>query len=180
MTAIDPLSAGLGQTDFELFGLPPVFALDRADLDSRWKALQARVHPDKFATADAASQRQAMQWSVRVNEAYQRLKDPQHRAAYLCDLHGVDIAAESNTAMPGDFLMQQMAWREALEEAEGLAALEDLSDEVAAERKRRLEQLQHTADHQGDFVALAGQVRALMFVERFRTEVERRLDQLEP
>jgi molecular chaperone HscB len=76
--------------------------------------------------------------------------------------------------------MQQMAWREALEEAECLAALEDLSDEVAAERKRRLEQLQHTADQQGDFVALAGQVRALMFVERFRTEVERRLDQLEP
>ena len=59
-----------------------------------------------------------MQWAVRVNEAYQRLKDPLKRAAYLCELDGAPIDAENNTAMPADFLMQQMEWREALDDAD--------------------------------------------------------------
>lgn len=172
-------ASGLGQTDFELFGLPQRFALDRAELDARWKTLQAQVHPDRFASADAQSQRHAMQWSVRVNEAYQRLKDPLKRAAYLCELHGVAIDAESNTAMPTAFLMQQMAWREALDEASEASALEVLADEVASHRRDALRELQHSADERADFAALARQVRALMFVERFHNELEQRLDRLD-
>ena len=107
----------LDTNDFELFGLPPRFAQDRAALDARWRALQAEVHPDRFAAQGAAAQRVAMQWAVRVNEAYQRLKDPLKRAAYLCELHGAPVDAENNTAMPPAFLMQQMEWREALDEA---------------------------------------------------------------
>lgn len=168
----------LQSNDFEIFGIAPAFAVDRAALDERWKALQREAHPDRHASADAQTQRQAMQWSVRINEAYQRLKDPLKRAAYLCELHGVAIEAENNTAMPAAFLMQQMAWREALEEACSAAAVEDLADEVAAARRAMLAQLQVTADERHDFAALAGQVRALMFVERFAHDVEARLDQL--
>jgi molecular chaperone HscB len=87
-------------------------------LDARWKELQREAHPDRFAAQGAAAQRVAMQWSVRINEAYQRLKDPLKRAAYLCELHGAPIQAENNTAMPARFLMQQMEWREALDEAQ--------------------------------------------------------------
>ncbi|MDP2742243.1 MAG: Fe-S protein assembly co-chaperone HscB, partial [Hydrogenophaga sp.] len=101
----------LQSNDFEIFGLAPGFAVDRAALDERWKALQREAHPDRFSTADAQAQRQAMQWSVRINEAYQRLKDPLKRASYLCELHGAPIGAEDNTAMPAAFLMQQMEWR---------------------------------------------------------------------
>ncbi|MFC3685876.1 Fe-S protein assembly co-chaperone HscB [Hydrogenophaga luteola] len=168
----------LQSNDFELFELPLAYALDRAVLDERWKALQREVHPDRHAAADAQTQRQAMQWSVRINEAYQRLKDPLQRAAYLCELHGAPVQAENNTAMPPAFLMQQMEWREALEEASSAAVVEDLADEVAAARKRMLSQLQQTADVQQDWLALAGQVRALMFVERFARDVESRLEQL--
>ncbi|WP_310564836.1 Fe-S protein assembly co-chaperone HscB [Hydrogenophaga sp.] len=168
----------LQSNDFELFELPLVHALDRAQLDERWKALQREVHPDRHAAADAQTQRQAMQWSVRINEAYQRLKDPLRRAAYLCELHGAPIQAENNTAMPAAFLMQQMEWREALDEATTLAQLEDMADEVAATRKRLLADLQQTADVQRDWPALASQVRALMFVERFARDVSERLDQL--
>lgn len=164
--------------DFEIFGLPVQFALDRAALDERWKDLQREAHPDRFTTANALAQRQAMQWSVRINEAYQRLKDPLKRAAYLCELNGAPIQAENNTAMPSAFLMQQMQWREDLEEASGAADLEHMAEDVAQTRRNMLLSLQRTADEDHNFLELARQVRALMFVERFARDVESRLDQL--
>lgn len=172
------MNLNLQSNDFEIFGLSPKFAVDRAVLDARWKDLQREAHPDRFATADAQTQRQAMQWSVRINEAYQRLKDPLKRAAYLCELHGAPIQAESNTAMPAAFLMQQMQWREDLDEAQGQDDLERMADEVAATRRTMLQELQATADDLQDWPALSQQVRALMFVERFASDVENRLDLL--
>ena len=172
------MTLNLQSSDFEIFGIEPGFALDRAALDERWKDLQREAHPDRFATADAQAQRQAMQWSVRINEAYQRLKDPLKRAAYLCELHGAPIQAENNTAMPAAFLMQQMQWREDLDEASGLTDLERMADQVAAARRGMLQGLQTTADELHDWPTLAQQVRALMFVERFARDVESRIDLL--
>ena len=80
--------------------------------------------------------------------------------------------------MPAAFLMQQMEWREALDEACTMAQLEGMADDVAAVRQKMLAELQQTADVQRDWPALAGQVRALMFVERFSRDVSERLDQL--
>jgi molecular chaperone HscB len=164
--------------DFDLFGLPMRFAQDRVALDARWKALQTEVHPDRFASEGGTAQRVAMQWAIRVNEAYQRLKDPLKRAAYLCELHGAPIGAENNTAMPGAFLMQQMEWREALDEARTLDAVEALADDVAAHERRLQQQLATLIDERQDWPAAAGQVRALMFVARFAADVDRRLDAL--
>jgi molecular chaperone HscB len=172
------MTLSLQSTDFDIFGLAPQFSLERAALDARWKDLQREAHPDRFATASAAAQREAMQWSVRINEAYQRLKDPLKRAAYLCELNGAPIRAEDNTAMPPAFLMQQMQWREDLDDAASEADLERMAADVASARREMLNALQHTADVQRDFAALAQQVRALMFVERFARDVEVRLDQL--
>jgi molecular chaperone HscB len=168
----------LDSDDFELFGLPRRCAQDRAQIDVRWKALQAEVHPDRFAAEGGAAQRVAMQWAVRVNEAYVRLKDPLRRAAYLCELQGVPIDAESNTAMPARFLMQQMAWREALDEAPDAPAVEALNDEVLDHRRAALAELQATLDERQDWAAAAQQVRALMFVERFAQDLDRRLEAL--
>lgn len=172
------MTLSLQSTDFDIFGLAPQFSLERAALDARWKDLQREAHPDRFATASAAAQREAMQWSVRINEAYQRLKDPLKRAAYLCELNGAPIRAEDNTAMPPAFLMQQMQWREDLDDVASEADLERMAADVASARREMLDALQHTADVQRDFAALAQQVRALMFVERFARDVEARLDQL--
>ncbi|MFP5467186.1 MAG: Fe-S protein assembly co-chaperone HscB [Gammaproteobacteria bacterium] len=168
----------LHSNDFEIFGLPPAYGLDRGQLDERWKQLQREVHPDRHASSDAQLQRQAMQWSVRVNEAYQRLKDPIKRAAYLCELHGVPVDAENNTRMPEDFLMQQMEWREALEDASSAGDLEDMADDVSERRRRMIDEARRLADDHADYAALAQQVRALMFVERFARDVEARLEQL--
>ena len=124
--------------DFELFGVPRRFQLDRADLDARRRALQGEVHPDRFANADAASRRAAMQSAVRVNEAYARLADPLRRAAYLCELAGAPIGAEDNTAMPAEFLRQQMAWREALDDADSRDDVDALARGLARRARPRL------------------------------------------
>jgi molecular chaperone HscB len=170
----------LSDDDFTLFGLPQRQALQRAEIDARRRDLQAQVHPDRFASEGAAAQRLAMQWAVRVNEAYQRLKDPLARAAYLCELRGVPVDAERNTAMPGAFLMQQMQWREALDEAQGLADVEGLDEQVGKDEAARLAELAVLLDERKDTAAAAAQVRALMFVGRFRADIARRLEALDP
>jgi molecular chaperone HscB len=169
----------LADDDFTLFGLPAQHALAVADLDARRRDLQAQVHPDRFASEGAAAQRVAMQWAVRVNEAYGRLKDPLKRGAYLCELRGVKVDAERNTAMPAAFLMQQMQWREALDDADGPTAVQALADEVTRDEAAMLAHLTDLLDQQKDTPAAAAQVRALMFVARFQHDLERRLDVLE-
>jgi molecular chaperone HscB len=169
----------LADNDFVLFGLPERFALDRADLDARWRRLQASAHPDKFAAEGAAAQRVAMQWSVRINEAYKRLREPLLRAAYLCELRGADIGAESNTAMPAAFLMQQMQWREALDEAGDELAVDALNAQVRQHEQALLSKVSTLLDEQGDAQAAAEQVRALMFISRFRADIARRQEALE-
>jgi molecular chaperone HscB len=168
----------LDSDDFELFGLARRFQLDRATLDARWRALQAEVHPDRFAAQGQAAQRVAMQWAVRVNEAYQRLKDPIKRAAYLCELAGMPVDPHDNTAMPRAFLMQQMEWREALEEAQSINEVETLAEEVAERKQAALAELCRALDERNDVVSAAEQVRALMFVERFAEDVDHRLEAL--
>ena len=164
----------LHDDDFTLLGLPKQFAQDADQIDIRWKALQRQAHPDKFAAQGGAAQRLAMQWSVRINEARQRLRDPILRATYLCELNGQPIEAESNTAMPADFLMQQMQWREALDEAETPAALQALADEVRQAQDDALRALAQTIDQLQDFAAAAQQVRRLMFLRRFALDVQAR------
>jgi molecular chaperone HscB len=167
--------ARIDDDDFRLFAISQRFVQDHAMLNARWKALQAQAHPDNFAAAGAAAQRVAMQWSIRVNEAYRRLKDPLERAAHLCELHGHALGAESNTRMPVEFLQQQMAWREALEEAATPQRIEALAAEVAARQRSLHDELAILIDERQDWPAAAAQVRALMFMTRFAADIELRL-----
>jgi molecular chaperone HscB len=168
----------LQDNDFVLFGLPEQFVLDRADLDARWRKLQASAHPDKFAAEGAVSQRVAMQWSVRINEAYRRLREPLSRAGYLCELRGAPIDAERNTAMPAAFLMQQMGWREALDDARNDAdALAALDAEVRRTEQELLHQVARLLDDEQTPIAAAERVRALMFIQKFRRDVSHRLEE---
>ncbi len=169
------LNMSLDRDDFQLFGLPRRHAIDRADLDERRRALQAEVHPDRFANSDAAARRAAMQSAVRVNAAYERLKDPLKRAAYLCELAGVPIDSERNTAMPAAFLGQQMQWRETLDDARTRGEVEAVASTVESERRAAFGRLAAALDETHDPVRAAAEVRALMFVERFAADVDDRL-----
>ncbi len=169
----------LQSNDFELFGVKQQFAQDRAALDARWKDLQREAHPDKFAAQGEAAQRIAMQWSVRINEAYQRLKDPLKRVAYLCELAGAPINAHSNTAMPPAFLMQQMEWREELDDAHDDSALNTLRENVEAAQRELIRECAQRLDVEHDYPAAVQSVRALMFVEKFAHDLDLAFDKLE-
>ena len=161
------------QNHFALFHLPQQFNVDIDALDAAYREVQNQVHPDKFVTGSDAEKRVAMQWATRANEAYQTLKNPLKRAAYLCELNGVDLQTESNTAMPMAFLMQQMAWREALDEAKSgrdVQALSQLEGELKSAWHDDLAEAAQAFD-QGEFAAAAQAVRKLMFLNKFREEI---------
>lgn len=167
---------------FALFGLTPRFALDRAALDAAYRALQAEGHPDKFAHLDAASQRQAMERTTRVNEAYQTLKAPVARGAYLLRQAGVDAFDPANTRMAPAFLMQQMAWRERLEDAitaADVAALEALEDEMAAAERDYLDRLANLIDTRADTAQAAEALRELRFIEKLAEEIKAAFDHID-
>ena len=166
---------------FKLFGLPARFALDVAALEEAYRRVQSQVHPDRFAAGSAAERRVAMQWAARANEAFQALRSPLKRAAYLCELGGVPIDAESNTAMPAAFLGQQMQWREDRDDARDAGdpgRLHALIDEVDSAHAKALQDLETALDRQHNMAAAAALVRQLMFVEKMRDELAALADSL--
>jgi molecular chaperone HscB len=165
--------------DFTLFGLPRRFAIDLDDLAQRWRNLQAEVHPDRFAAEGAAAQRVAMQWAVRVNEAYRRLKDPLARAAYLSELAGHRLDPHDNQAMPPGFLARQMEWHEALAEAESPEDVNALDADVAAQLQQLRAGVQSDLDERHDAAAAVPKLRQWMFMARLREQIEQRLAALE-
>ena len=158
---------------FELLGLAPAFSLDMAGLDDAYRKMQSRVHPDKFATATGADRRAAMQWAVRANEAYTTLKDPLKRAVHLLELRDVELGAENNTAMDPAFLMAQMEWHEAVEDAraaKNIDALDRLLATLRDEKRVRYDKLGAWLDSRADKPA-AESVRQLMFLEKVQSDI---------
>ncbi len=167
---------------FALFGLSRVFRLDPSDLDSRYRDIQAQVHPDRFAHAGEAERRVSMQWATHANEAYQTLKNPLERAKYLLHLVGHDIQAESNTSMPSDFLMEQMEWREAVVEARNGGdhhELEHLHNRLRGDINSRYGELGELLDEASDYAGATDRVRRLMFLEKLLHEIDDALASLE-
>ena len=168
----------LNQNHFELFGLPQGFGVDAPTLDTRYRELQREVHPDRFATASDAERRLSIQMATQVNEAYRTLKAPLARARYLLELRGVDLAAETNTAMPAEFLAEQMEWREGLEEADSLGdacILTRMHHDVRKEIDQTYAVLSGQLER-GENEAAAQTVRKLMFFDRLDEEVAEKRD----
>jgi molecular chaperone HscB len=167
---------------FELFGLRPAFALDSEALERAYREIQSQVHPDRFAHAGDAERRASLQWTTRVNEAYRALKSPVQRASHILSLHGVDVAFETNTAMPQNFLMQQMELRESLEDAvatRNLPALASLQAKIGDDKGALEKQIGAAIDERKDYAAAAGLVRELQFLEKLEAEIDSAYETLE-
>jgi len=173
--------SALKRNHFELFGLPASFAVDPAALDGAFRRVQGAIHPDRHAGAGEAERRVAMQLATQANEAYRTLREPARRAAYLCALHGEDPKTHSNTSMTPAFLMQQMVWREQLEEARdarSASALEALRAELDGAHASLLARIGAAIDERHDYAQGADLVCQLMFLDKLGTEIDAAEDHL--
>ena len=158
---------------FALFQLKPQFKIDRQALESAFLTVQQKVHPDMHAQASDSDKRVSMQLSALANSAYRTLMNPIQRGLYMCSRNGVDPQLETNTAMPAQFLMQQMEWREALDDVRDQPSkLDSLYKEVEQTRENLLKEVEATIDGANDFEMAAKQLRALLFIDKFSAELE--------
>ena len=171
--------AALMHSHFELFGLAPAFGLETEALERSYREIQSQIHPDRFAHAGDAERRASLQWTTRVNEAYRTLKDPVQRAKHVLELHGVDVAFETNTAMPPEFLMQQMELREALEDAKDAAQLDDLRRQLRSSRASLESEIAEAIDAKKDYAGAAGLVRKLQFLDKLDSEIDAAYETIE-
>ena len=175
-------SSSSGGNPFELFGLRPAFALDHEALERAYREIQSRVHPDRFAHAGDAERRASLQWTTRVNEAYRALKSPVQRASHILALHGVDVAFETNTAMPASFLAQQMELRESLDnarQAKDTRALNALEAAIERDKEALESKLAQCIDVEQNYPAAAGLVRELQFLEKVEAEIDGAYEEFE-
>lgn len=170
------------QNYFEIFSLPISTAPDLNQLKEKNHKLQQQVHPDRFANSDDAEKREAMQITSLVNEAYNTLKIPVARLQYMLTLKGIDMNGETDTAMDGMFLMQQMELREEIADVRSQADPLDVLDTMSRDLKDQAENLVvNFADFyaQEELEKSREVVRKLQFVNKARKEVNDITEQLE-
>lgn len=161
---------------FARFGLPPRWKLDREVLESRYLEQSRRVHPDRHATADAATRRAALEHSAALNEAYAVLRDRVRRAEYLVKLGGIDLdSSDPHTGAPTpeqSFLIEMIDRRERLEQAAGAGEdeLAQLHDEVESELEAVFDEAIAALEREDIRAAAAALVRR-RYLARFLDEV---------
>jgi molecular chaperone HscB len=166
---------------FEFLSLPQQFEVDLKALENNYRKIQSDSHPDRFVTASASEKLTSMQTATIANEAYLTLKSPSLRGAYLLGLSGIVAIDEKNNQMPADFLMQQMEWREGVEDAEharDITALEQLLDEIAVEDKQ-LQRTLSTQFLQNQLTDATDSTRKLIFMDKVRADIIKAIEKLE-
>jgi molecular chaperone HscB len=159
---------------FALFQLPEQFNIDDKQLEQNYRLLAAQCHPDKFAARSTFEQKQAMMMAATVNEAYRILSNPLDRAAYLLQQQNIDADAPEHTYFPANFLMQQMQWRETLEDARTEAdavTLQELDATIQQEQDKLYQEL-NTAFMQNQLEIAAKLVRQGRFLHKLHTEIQ--------
>ncbi len=169
------------QNHFALFRLPEQFALDRQALDTAYREIQNLVHPDRFVNAPESDRRAALQWASLANDAYQTLRNPVRRAAYLCSLKGFPLDTQSSPSMPPDFIFEQIEWREHLDNArieKNLELLEELGTRLRERSKEQMDIIEQELNRNHFDIAIQ-EVRKMMFLQKFGDEISFAFDGLD-
>lgn len=132
---------------FEFFSLPESFQVNADTLESEYKKLQTQYHPDKFTNASDSGRVQALQHASLINDAYDTLKSPLKRAAYLLKLKDIDPEEHNQSHLQESFLLKQLELREDLETLaakKDLDGLEQMKSSVVSERNQMLEHFENS------------------------------------
>ncbi|MFM2153819.1 MAG: hypothetical protein RL199_2254 [Pseudomonadota bacterium] len=173
---------------FAVFAVAPRFHVDRPMLEARFRELSKKLHPDRFAKADARERRFSLEQTTLLNKAWKTLKDDTLRAEQLLRMHGLKVASDeagtpgAGGRLPLSFYEQVMDDREALEEAKATSpeAVQALGAKVVARRDASLALVDAAFaawESSADVAALAPaetELAKLRYEARFLDEVEGR------
>ncbi|KAK6147355.1 hypothetical protein DH2020_018267 [Rehmannia glutinosa] len=110
---------------FQIFGLGREYKVKVEELEKKYKDWQKKLHPDLVHSKSQREREYAAEQSARVIDAYRTLTDPLSRAIYLVKLEGVLVDEEERITDP-ELLAEVMELREAVDEAEGTRALNEI------------------------------------------------------
>ena len=178
------MSVDLTQNYFQVFGLPTQYEVDLNHLSTRFRELQALVHPDKFVNGTDEERRIAIQSTGFLNEGKNTLVDSRLRAHYLLSLKDIkfEFELESGTTNDPEFLMQQMEIRESIEDAENAEDPFDELDQLRKMIKSRKLDVENdfpTSYASGDFIIAKQAALKLRFCERIFDEIKRMEERLD-
>jgi molecular chaperone HscB len=182
------IQPGRPRDAFQIFGIAPRFHLDEGALEKSYRDLSRRVHPDKFAKADARERRFAIEQSTLLNQSYKSLRDPTARAEYLLKTNGFPVPSDeagkpgAGQRLPLEFYEEVMEDREALLEAQssGQPAVDSLAAKIIAKRDTTLGLIDRaltaweTSGDRGVLEPAATEFAKLRYYARFLDEVEGR------
>ena len=126
---------------FQLFDLSDSYGLDLDKLTAEYHKLQLEYHPDKQSRKPEEERLAAQLAASYINDAYETLKSPLKRAAYVLKIKGKDVEIVNQTDLSMEVLVEQMELRESLDELPkdetALAELDDLKSTVQKKIKNK-------------------------------------------
>jgi molecular chaperone HscB len=167
---------------FEIFDVAIAADIDLLKVAEVNRELQKSAHPDRFAQADERDRRIAMQKTSLINEAFQTLKDPVARIQYMLKLKGMDMESETDTTMDGEFLMQQMEFRESISEVRSYSDPLDELDKMSSKTRKQIDDLMMAFNDCYEKSALDEAreiVRKMQFLAKAQKEINETSEQLE-
>lgn len=148
---------------FEVFNLPPRFAIDQRALDHAYFEMQRNHHPDQ--TKDDG------EYSSMLNSAYQTLKNPVKRAAVLLDIVGLPIPGqEGDSISAGVVLLEIFDFQEAIMACESA----DEARRIKSELEEMYVEEQHTFSElfdQGSLDDLPESYIKLCYVDKLMKQI---------
>lgn len=160
---------------FEIFGLPVSYQVDLSLLADRYRSMQRKFHPDRYARKPSQEQRLAVQYAAVINQAYTELSSPLLRAQYLLSLQNMDGDGDVKITRDPQFLMQQIELREKLADLSEANDAFAILDEVAGQAESDYIGLQKVFDQQyshSDFQGAEETVAKMQFFSKLLNETE--------
>ena len=113
---------------YSIFSLQRKYFIEKKDIESAYRTLSKKIHPDRFRKKSAVERRMSLQWTALVNEARRVLLDPILRARYLAT--GQAKAKERGASISQAFLEE----------------IFELQMMMMSDKKRALQQVQQMYD----------------------------------
>ncbi len=125
---------------FQLLDLQKKYNFDKAQLKSKYLAMQIKFHPDR--AIDEEQRRIFLEQSMKINEAEKILKDDYLRAEYMLKLAGSKFDDSTlRDAISAEELEEIMEMHEMIDDTEDLGELEKMEQLKLHEKNEMVQEL---------------------------------------